>query len=337
MSQIFHIQKNKENLILRSQIITAMRNFFISQNFIEITAPALISLPGQEPYLDVMSVNVIDERNNKYNYYLHTSPEFTMKKVLGAGFENIFSLGQVYRNKESFGGIHNPEFTMLEWYRKNKNFKKLMSDCEELILHIYKNVPGVLKNKTQKNLKINKQIQKIHMRDLFKNILDINLDDYLDISSMQELCKKLNHNFDKNSDEFEDLFFKIFLNNIEPELGDDPIIIHHYPKQMAALAKIDEQDSLYAERFELYINKIEIANAFSELCDSKEQGERFKQEQIKRKKLNKKVFDIDQNLLSSLDNIESAAGIALGVDRLVQVLIGCKNIDDVLVLPMSKQ
>lgn len=331
MSQLFHIQKNKDNLILRSQIINAIRQFFIIQNFIEITAPALLRLPGQEPYLDVMSVNISDERDNSFDYYLHTSPEYTLKKVLGAGFEKIFSLGQVYRNKESFGGIHNPEFTMLEWYRNNTSFEKIISDCEDLITYIYKEVPGILKiNKIKK-------IKRIHMRDLFKNILDINLDEYLTKSKLQELCIKLNHNIDKDNDEFEDLFFKIFLNNIEPNLGDDPIIIHHYPKQLAALAKIDEKDNLYAERFELYINGVEIANAFSELCDSKEQESRFILEQEKRKKLNKKIYNIDQNLLASLDNLDKASGIALGVDRLILVLLGCKNIDDVLVLPMSKQ
>jgi len=327
MSQLFHIQKNKEFLIKRSEIIQAIRGFFVEQQFIEIDSPSIIRLPGQEPYLDPMVVDVINEKNISHTYFLHTSPEYVMKKVLGAGFEKIFSLGHVFRNKESFGEIHNPEFTMLEWYRKEKTFVDIMDDCENLLLYILKNV-------NELNFSF-KKIRRVHMRDLFLERLQINLDEYLTIKGMQQLCKKFGYTYSE-ADAFEDLFFKVFLNEIENKLSDEPIIIHHYPVQMAALAKVDTTDPKYAERFELYINEIEIANAFSELCDSNEQKKRFEEEQIKRKSLNKEVFEIDAVLLEALDQITSAAGIALGVDRLVQILLGCKNIEDVLVLPMSK-
>ena len=327
MSQIFHIQKNIQNLIKRAQIIQAVRNFFVSQEFLEIDAPALIKNPGQEPYLDVMEVAVKDERSNNNDFFLHTSPEYTMKKVLGSGIKKTFCLGHVYRNSESFGGLHNPEFTMVEWYRADYDFVTLMNDCEELINHLCTTITGV--NKFTK-------IKRVHMRDLFKQKLNIDLDKYLTRDGMEILCNKYGYNVDEN-DQFEDLFFKVFLNEIESELGSEPIIVHHYPRQMAALAKVSDVDDLYAERFELYINGIEIANAFSELCNPKEQKNRFLQEQQLRKNLKKEVHAIDTELLEALNNINSAAGIALGVDRLVMVLLGCKDINDVLVLPISKQ
>jgi lysyl-tRNA synthetase class 2 len=173
------------------------------------------------------------------------------------------------------------------------------------------------------------------MKEIWMKYVGVNLDDYLIEEKMHELCIQLGYK-PKENEPYEDLFYRIFLNKIEPNLGiENPVIIYNYPAQMASLARLNQEDPRYAERFELYANGIELANAFSELTDSVEQEKRLLEEKKLRQKLNKDVYDIDHEFVSSLTEIKSAAGIALGVDRLIQVLLGCKNIDEVLVLPMS--
>ena len=356
MSQVNHIKKHKENIIARATIIKSIREFFWNQNFTEINAPTILRHPGLEPYLDPMSTEVQNEKGEAQKMFLHTSPEYTMKKSLAAGFENIFSLGPCYRNKESFGGHHNPEFTMIEWYRKGVSMEKIMDDCEELIRYVINQschcekrsdacLPvGRKQSKDRHNLDCFTpfamtvgEVRRVSMNDLWKELLNVNLNGFLTVEAMHQL------NIDRGyspieGEPFEDLFFRIFLNEVEPKLRKmGAVIIHHYPKQMAALAKISKKDSRYAERFELYINGVEIANAFSELCDPIEQRSRFVEEQKKRKELGKEVFAIDEEFIASLEHIDSAAGIALGIDRLVMALLDCKNIDDVLILPMSSQ
>jgi len=317
-THVAHILKNKNILEERFRILKEIRNFFWEQKFLEVETP-IVGLPGQEPYLSPMSLYIHDEKNEKYRAYLHTSPEYSMKKMLAAGFENIFSICKCFRDNESFGGTHNPEFTMIEWYRVNTDFYKIMDDVEKLI------------NKLDSNVK---KFKRVHMRDLWKEYVGIDLDGYLEREKMLELCIERGQKADKE-ERYEDLFYRIFLNAIEPKLI-DPIIIHHYPASMAALAKISEDDSNYAERFEVYLNGMEIANAFTELTDADEQFSRLKEEQDLRGKLGKEVYKIDMDFVDAVGKIPRCSGIALGVDRLVQVLTGCQNIDDVLVLPASK-
>jgi lysyl-tRNA synthetase class 2 len=319
-----HISKNKEFLEKRSDIIKNIRLFFWSKNFKEVETPNIVALPGQEPYLYPIGLYVCNEKNKKHKAYLHTSPEYTMKKMLASGFTNIFSICKCFRNNESFGGNHNPEFTMLEWYRVNTDFYKIMDDVEDLFKYISKDI---------KSFEF-KKFKRIHMRDLWKEYVGVNLDNYLEREKMFELCKAKNYN-PETDESYEDLFYRIFLNKIEPKLI-EPTIVHHYPALMSALAKLSSKDTNYAERFEVYINGIELANAFSELTSKEEQLKRLKEEQELRTKLGKEVYDIDMDFVESLEFMPECAGIALGIDRFVQILLGCQNIDGVLVLPMSK-
>jgi elongation factor P--(R)-beta-lysine ligase len=326
MEHLQHIIKNKKNLETRSQIIKLIREFFWSQNFLEVETPLIQKLPGQEPYLNPMKIDIHDENKNKFTGYLHTSPEYTMKKMLASGFEDIFSICKCFRDQESFGGTHNPEFTMIEWYRTDADMWNIMDDVEKLFEFINKNL----------KLNFNTKFERIHMRDLWQKYININLDNFLDKQSMFDLCKKLDFNPDE-SEPYEDLFYRIFLNKIEPHLGKDkPQIVHHYPAQMSALAKLSKEDKNYAERFEVYINGLELANAFSELTDSDEQLARLKEEQYLRKKLNKNIFDIDEDFIYAVKNLPKCSGIALGVDRLVQLFTGCKNINNVISLPAKQ-
>ena len=214
-SHINHIRNNKNNLILRSDIIKSIREFFWAKNFLEVETPLVLALPGQEPYLSPMKVEVQDELAKKYRGYLHTSPEYTMKKMLSAGFTDIFSICKCFRNEESFGGTHNPEFTMIEWYRVEVDFYKIMDDVEELFASLSQKFgkPAGLK------------FTRIHMRDLWKKYADADLDDYLDKEKMFELCLEKGYQ-PKKDEKYEDLFYRIFLNEIETKLV-EPTIVNH--------------------------------------------------------------------------------------------------------------
>lgn len=329
MSQIFHIAKNKEILEKRFKIIKLIREFFWSRDFIEVDVPTLIKYPGQEPNISAIETILHNERGEKFKSYLHTSPEYAMKKMLAAGFSSIFYLGKTFRDEESFGGTHNPEFTMLEYYRTDADMFDLMKDLDELLDFILKKSQGIF------NFQFS-NFQKISMKDLWEETIKVNLDEYLTREKMWELCKEKKYNV-KDDESYEELFYRIFLNEIEPNLKDrGAVIVYNYPAQMASLSRLSEEDHRYAERFEVYIDGLELANAFSELTDSEEQLKRLQDEQKERDRQGKKVYEIDKDFIEAVGQMPKSAGIALGVDRMVQIFTSCQNIDNVLILPSSK-
>lgn len=330
MEHVNHISKNKQILELRFAVLKLIREFFWSQGFTEVDTPNIVKVPGQEPYLSPMPVKLHNEHGEEFSGYLHTSPEYTMKKMLAAGFDKIFSLGKCYRDYESFGGTHNPEFTMLEWYRTKSDYKKIMEDMEGLV--------GFVENGLMTEdlgFRTSGEFWRVSMRDLWEKFVRVDLDEYLTSEAMLGLCVERKYNV-KEDESYEDLFYRIFLNEIEPKLKDmGAVIIYNYPAQMAALSRLSGSDPRYAERFEVYVNGMELVNAFSELTDADEQLKRLLEEQGLRRKLGKEVYDIDEEFIEAVGQMPPSAGIALGVDRLVQIIAGCKNIDDVITLPTS--
>lgn len=318
MSQIAHIQSNNASLNARWRIMKAVRQFFWDQGFDEVETPLIVAYPGQEPFLNPMQIILHNEQGTPLAGYLHTSPEYTMKKMLAAGYEKIFSICKTFRDGESLGGSHNPEFTLMEWYRVGVDYNVIMDDVVQL-LHA---------------LGLNRPVKRISMKELWHNQIKVDLDRHLTITAMRELCLKRGY-APQDEEPYEDLFYRIFLNEIEPTLQ-GAVIIYDYPAQMAALAQLGN-DKRYAERFELYIDGNEIANAFTELTNAQEQRERFLEEQALRRSLGKAPISIDEEFLKAVEHMPPSAGIALGIDRLVMALIGCQNINDVLVLPASKQ
>ncbi len=334
MSQVFHIAKNKKNLELRFQILKLIREFFWSQDFLEVDPPVLVKCPGQEPNLSAMKVEFHNEQNKLFDGYLHTSPEYAMKKMLSAGFDKIFYLGKCYRDNESFGGMHNPEFTMIEWYRCGADFWALVEDVKQMVSFVLERMVKQISDIRYQIITCEWKI--LSMKELWKDIVNVDLNNYLTREKMFDLCTERGFNPDEN-ESYEELFYRVFLREIEPKLKDmGNLIVHHYPVQMAALSKLSDKYPGYAERFEVYIKGIEIANAFTELTDADEQLKRLRDEQIERKRLGKQVYEIDAEFIEALKIMPKSAGIALGVDRLIQVLLGCKNIDDVLILPANQ-
>jgi len=332
MSHLTHLQQNKKNLELRFQILKLIREWFWEQGFMEVEAPTIVKLPGQELNLSPMKINIHDERGQEFGGYLHTSPEYTMKKMLAAGWNKIFYLGKCFRDQESFGGTHNPEFTMLEWYRVGVSYEKLMEDTQDLCNYIIEKLR--ISNFKFQILKC--EFERVSMKELWAKFVNVNLDDYLDEASMLKLCKEKGYNASEN-ESYEELFYRIFLNQIEPELAKmGAVIVYNYPAKMASLSQLAKDDNKYAERFEAYVNGLELCNVFSELTDAQEQKKRLEAEIVERRAQGKDVFDIDKEFIEALEVMPKAAGGALGVDRLIMYLGGLQEINNVITLPASK-
>ncbi len=325
----------QELLKKRSHLINLVREFFLSENFIECDTPELVKYPGLEPYLTPFELSLEDAAGRRETGYLITSPEYSMKKLLAAGFDKIFQISKVFRNHESFGGAHNPEFTMIEWYRSDSTYKEIMDDCEKLMLLLVNNLQKMSekseirnpKSETKsKNLKIKYQNQIIDLRTPWPRISVAEAFDKFASIKLSDLKTK-------GDEQYEDTFWKIFLNEIEPKLQElgQPVFIYDYPIELGALAKAKDGNPRLAERFELYVGGLELANAFGELMDGQKQRERLVEEQKLRHQLGKPVFPIDEDFIRALDaGPKTAAGIALGIDRLIMLLLDQKDISEVL-------
>lgn len=330
----------------------SIRGFFASEGFTEIEAPLLVASPDLSPNLNSMKVALTDGKGGRYSSYLITSPEFSMKKMLAAGCDKIFSLGKTFRNGEHFGGPHNPEFTMLEWYRAGEDYKKLMEDTERLVKYCAEKALSSLRGAEGDlpvrqageaisgivSLALAMTKQKWHRLTVKQAFMEIglNLDLLLTRDSMAKAAEDRGYRVSAD-DTFDDCFFRIFLTEIEPKLGaEEPVILYDYPIQMAALARPKREDPRYAERFEAYAGGLELCNCFSELTDAEEQRRRFYAENEERNRLGKEDYPVDEDLLAALPEIGSAAGNALGVDRLVMLLTGARSIEDVLLFPAGE-
>jgi lysyl-tRNA synthetase class 2 len=317
ISNPFFNPELRDNLLKRATLIKKIKGFFESENFQEVETPIVVRYPGQEPYLNHF-ITTVESPQRKYKTYLNTSPELQMKKLLAfTGFKNIFEITKAFRNNEDFQNspLHNPEFTILEWYRQGVTYEKLMDDLKKICSRV--------------NLK--REWEKISVQDAFQKYARINLDEC--ILHKEKLFKIVqDRDFSVSSKtSWNDLFHLIFLNEVEPKLRKKKaIILYDYPITLAALSVKKVDNPLYAERFELYIDGIEIANAYTELTDPKEQLQRFKEDQKERKSLRKYVAPIDKDFIAALEYIQSpTAGIALGVDRLIMLALDKKSIHEV--------
>lgn len=327
----------RQRIEKRAAIIKAIREFFWSQDFVETTTPVAVSQMIQEKYLQPLPVMFHNPNGKSFPFFLVTSPEVGMKKLLAAGLPKIFQVCPVFRDYEDFGYTHNTEFLMLEWYRSPGNLQAIMDDTENLVKSVAKNI-GVQKiNVLDKEVDLMADWERISMKDLWKKYLDINLDDYLTGEKMAELANVLGFKVDA-SEPYEDLFYKIFLNKIEPFLGSEkPVMIYDYPLAMAALCQPNPDDPRYVERVECYIAGLELSNAYGELVDMLEQEKRMQENYDFRMKNNLVISPIDHDFNRAVGEIKSAGGIALGVDRLVMLLTESDNINEVIFESVADQ
>lgn len=322
----------------RIKIIRLIREFFWSQDFVETDTPVAVKLASQEPYLNPLSVTIHDPNSRAENFYLRTSPEFSLKKLLAVGYEKIFEIGKCFRDYESFGGNHNTEFTMLEWYRSPGKYQEIMDDTENLFKFVGQKLNKQTVKYNNKVVNINTKWERLSMKEVWQKHIGVNLDDYLEIEKLRNLAKDKKYPVD-NSYAYEDIFYKIFLNEIEPNLGNEnPIFVYDYPACMTSLSRLCEHDSRYAERFELYVGGLELANAFGELTDAKVQEKQLEKDVELRKELGKQIWPIDKDFISALQSgIPTAGGIALGVDRMVVLFTEAKDLNEVIFQAVKDQ
>lgn len=307
----------------------------------EVDTPALQISPGVEPHLGSFETDYVTPRGKKQRLHLCTSPEFSCKKLLVAGMEKIYQLSHVFRNREG-GSRHHPEFTMLEWYRVGAGYEALMADCAAL-LRTASAVTGQRHadfNHVSCDLEAEAEI--LSVAEAFRRYARIDLlatvDDPLNPSpqKLAEEARRIDV-YTADDDRWDDIALRILGERIEPYLGRGrPTFLTDYPLCMAALARPKPDAPHLAERFELYVCGLELANAFVELTDARVQRARFEADAALKKERYGEVAVIDEDFLVALAHgMPQAAGIALGVDRLVMLVTGAQHIEDVLWLPVA--
>jgi lysyl-tRNA synthetase class 2 len=296
----FLLAGRKKALQQRARALQEIRRFFTENGYLEIETPHRIPAPAPEAHIDAVPSGT---------WFLHTSPELCMKRLLAAGYEKVFQICRCWRERER-GSLHLPEFTLLEWYRAGGDYRSLMEECEELIAFLARAIG------TGRAIRFRKS--------------EIDLSSPWERISVKEAFQRYSHTTVTEALE-KDLFDEIMVQDIEPKLGlRKPTFICDYPAQRGALARLKQEDPTIAERLELYMGGLELANGFSELVDSEEQRKRFLMENENRQARGKPVYPIPDRFLAELDEMPPSAGIALGVDRLVMVFLDAKTIDEVV-------
>ena len=335
--------RRRPYLLTRAAIAAAVRTYFADAGFVEVETPALQVSPGLEPHLRAFATDLEAPDGGHSRLYLHTSPEFAMKKLLVAGEPRIFQLARVFRNGER-ADTHHPEFTMLEWYRAEAATPDLVADCEGLLRAALAAAGAGCLRWRDRDSDPSRPWQRISVAEAFRTYAGIDLlasapdPARPDVAALRRDAARIGVRTD-DGDAWDDVFFRIFLDRIEPKLGSPaPTILYDYPASMAALARIRPDDPRVADRFELYVAGLELANAFGELTDSAEQHRRFEADRALKAARHGFAYPVDEDFLAAhAHGLPASAGIALGFDRLVMLATGAKRIEDVLWAPVASR
>ncbi len=290
-----------QRLKLRAEVLTAIRSFFTKAGYLEVETPVRIPAPAPETHIEAVASE---------EWFLHTSPELCMKRLLAVGHERIFQICRCFRHSER-GRYHLPEMTLLEWYTAHHDYSHMMDQCQMLIQSIVEQIQGEPKFAYQgRTIDVSGEWLRITVQELFDRAANVTVEQAL----------------------AQDQFDEIMATQLEPYLAtfDHPVIVHEYPAQCAALARLSPDNPTVAERFELYIAGIELCNAFGELVDAMEQRKRFVAENAERQRLGKPPYSLPEPFLQDLEKMPPATGNALGIDRLIMLLADADRIDDVV-------
>lgn len=302
----FYLARKANTLRLRAGLISGIRRFFHNHDFLEVETPIRIPSPAPEEHIEAIPSG---------DWFLQTSPELCMKRLLAAGYPRIFQFCKCFRADER-GSRHLPEFTMLEWYVTGFDYQQLMDQCEALLRTAIKDMEYAENIIWQgKTIHMISPWKRISVADAFAR--------WAPLSSNEAM--------------HQDLFDEVLVEYVEPHLGwERPTFLYDYPASMAALSKLKSSNPAVAERFELYIGGLELANGFSELTDANEQRNRFEEALQARAAKNRARYTMPETFLAALPSMPDAAGIALGIDRLIMLLAGASNIDDVIAFPPER-
>ncbi len=297
------------------QVLKAIREFFYRKNFHEVVVPILHTSLPLEPNIYAFQIG---------KYFLPTSPEATLKKAIAKGIGNCFAIGSTFRNLEGSGKLHKPEFLMLEWYREDADYRKIMEECRDLILFL-----NQLRKGGPCKANLAGEWRKLSMVDLFKKYAKLELEEIIDDKKIITIAQKKRYRVRDAS--WEQIFNQIFLNEIEPHLPQEPFFLIDYPAKISPLCQPQKARPFEAERFELYMDGIEIANGNTENTDAEGILRSMKKEEKYRKRMGILSPPIDMEFIEALRKMKgrSYAGIGLGVERLAMVLEGVSDIDKI--------
>ncbi|HEX3432163.1 MAG TPA: EF-P lysine aminoacylase EpmA [Rhizomicrobium sp.] len=329
------------SLRARDRIKKALRQHFETAGFVEVECGILQTSPGNEAHLHAFATEFTGAGEGK-RFYLQTSPEFACKKLLAAGEKRIFEFARVFRNRER-GQLHAPEFTMLEWYRANQAYDAVISDCLDLLKVAAGAVPSQTFRFRGRECDLFGAPERLTVAEAFQRFAAIELLGTL--TAQGEGNRDALANAARASgieaaanDSWSDLFSKILVARVEPQLGiGTPAILYEYPRCEAALARASLHDPRVAERFELYACGIELANGFGELTDVAEQRRRFETEMDEKERVYGERYPLDEEFLAALSQMPDSSGVALGFDRLVMLCLGAPSLDDVIWTPLPDQ
>jgi lysyl-tRNA synthetase class 2 len=308
-------EERRRVALARARMMEHVRFRLGAKGYLEVETPVMVRTPGMEPQITAFETDFVPEMEGlaPRKLYLHTSPEYAMKRLLAEGFGHVFQLCKVFRNGE-IASAHNPEFTMLELYRSPGSVDELLSDLEDL-LRALSQQPW-----TDPAARVlDRPFERLTVREAFERHSEEGLPD----ASLPD---------------FEDRFFRVFLTEVEPALAKGPpCFLTEYPASMAALARLSPTDPSVSERFEIFAGGFELGNGFGELNDAVEQRRRLAAERVVRRQHGRPLYAIDERFLDAVGRMPPSAGVAVGMDRVLMLLLGKARIDEVLLFPAATE
>ena len=325
-------------LLARGEIVGALRAYFAERAFVEVETPALQVSPGNEIHLQAFSTELA-HAGRRERRYLRTSPEFACKKLVAAGERRIVEFARVFRNGER-SPLHHPEFTLLEWYRANEPYDAVIDDCIAVIARAAETTGTRSFTWRGRAADPLAPPERLTVAEAFARHAGIDLLATLtpegpDRRALAAKAKEAGV-ATAADDSWGDIFSRVMVERIEPQLGNGrPTILDEYPAAMSALARPKSSDPRVAERFEIFLCGVELANGFGELTDADEQRRRLMAQMDSKERIYNERYPIDEDFISALRIMPAACGVALGLDRLVMLAVGATHIEQVLWAPVA--
>ncbi len=333
-------EAQRRNARARARLAAAAREALGAMGYDEVETPSLVPAPGAEPHIHAFETTFAPEGGGApVPLFLHTSPEYAMKRLLAEGLPRTFQLARVFRNGE-VSRTHNPEFTMLELYRAGTDYAGVMADLERLVEACARALSpdgAPRASRGGATLELAAPFERLTVAEAFRRHARIDLPACAgDAGRLAEAARRAGHDPGPPGEGFDDVFFRVMLAAVEPRIGvPRPTYLVDWPAPMAALSRLKRDDPAVAERFELYAAGLELANGFSELTDAAEQRRRLQAEQAERRRMGRRVHPLDERFLDAVGRMPDAGGVAVGFDRLLMLLAGAEAIEDVLLFPAS--
>ncbi len=327
----------RRNARARARLAATVRDVLGGMGYEEVETPCLVPAPGMEPHLDPFRAEFRPEGGGPGRpLWLHTSPEYAMKRLLADGMERVFQLSRVFRNGE-ISRTHNPEFTMLELYRAGTDYRGIMADTERLLEACARALSPDGAAQVPGGLDLSAPFVVMTMQEAFLRHAGIDLGACGgEAARLAAAARAAGRDPGPGGESFDDVFFRVMLDAVEPRLGvGRPTWLTDWPASMAALSRVKPGDPRWAERFELYAGGLELANGFTELTDAAEQRARLVEEQELRRRLGRPVLPLDEAFLEAVGRMPPSGGVAVGFDRVLMLLVGARSIDEVLLFPAS--